>query len=133
MRSAFEGFKAFIMRGNVVELAVAIVVGSAFLQVVNALVDGLLTPLIAAIGGQVDLSNLWAFEVNNAVFLPGAVLNALINFLMIAAAVYFVVVLPLNKLAERRARGVEEEPAPASDDVVLLREIRDLLRAQQQR
>ncbi|MDQ6799106.1 MAG: large conductance mechanosensitive channel protein MscL [Actinomycetota bacterium] len=126
-----KGFKEFIMRGNVVELAVAVVIGTAFGLVVKALVADILTPLIAAIVGKPDFSNL-TFTINSSKFLYGDLINNLISFVGVAAAVYFFVVLPLNRLAERRARGqvpVDELPPPA-DDVILLTEIRDLLRAQ---
>ncbi|WP_149202366.1 large conductance mechanosensitive channel protein MscL [Actinotalea subterranea] len=123
------GFKNFIMRGNVIDLAVAVVIGAAFTSVVTALVEGLLNPLIAAIFGQPQLDDVWMFEVNGAVFTIGAVLGAIINFLLVAAAVYFVVVMPMNALAERRKRGVEPEPAAPAEDVLLLQEIRDLLAA----
>jgi len=126
-----KGFKEFIMRGNVVELAVAVVMGTAFNAVVTAFVKDIITPLIAAIAGKPNFSAL-TFTIHNSKFLYGDVINYIITFLSVAAAVYFFVVLPLNKLAERRARGqvaADELPAP-SDDVVLLTEIRDLLRQQ---
>ncbi|MDQ2725342.1 MAG: large conductance mechanosensitive channel protein MscL [Actinomycetota bacterium] len=126
-----KGFKEFIMRGNVVDLAVAVVIGAAFGAVVKALVADILTPLIAAITGSPNFANL-TFTVHKSKFFYGDLINNLITFLGVAAAVYFFVVLPLNKLAERRARGqvpVDELPPPA-DDVILLTEIRDLLRGQ---
>src|SRR5665648_432936 len=107
------GFKNFIMRGNVIELAVAFVIGAAFVAVVNTLVSGLITPLIAAIVGQPSLDGALIVTVNNAQFYFGAVLGAIINFLLIAAAVYFLIVLPMNKLAERRKAGIEPEPCGA--------------------
>lgn len=99
-----KGFKEFIMRGNVVDLAIAVVIGAAFGAVITAFVADLITPLIAAIGGQADFSNLF-FTVNGSKFLYGHFINAIISFVIIAAAIYFVVVVPLNKLAERKARG----------------------------
>lgn len=123
------GFKAFILRGNVIELAVAFVVGAAFVTVVNTIVDGLITPLIAAIVGQPRLDGSMIVTVNNAQFYFGAVLGAIINFLLVAAAVYFLIVLPMNKLAERRKAGIEPEPEAPAEDVLLLQEIRDLLAA----
>lgn len=125
-----KGFKEFIMRGNVVDLAVAVVVGVAFTAVVTALVADIITPLIAAIGGQPDFSRL-TFTVNKSTFRYGSFINAVISFLIIAAAIYFMVVLPLNKLAERRNRQLAtgDTPAPAekAEDVLLLEQIRDLL------
>lgn len=123
------GFKNFILRGNVVDLAVAVVIGAAFTTVVTALVNGLINPLIAAIAGQQDLSQLWMFEVNGAIFSIGLILGAIINFLLVAATIYFLVVMPMNHLAARRKAGVEEEPPAPAEDVLLLQEIRDLLAA----
>ncbi|QGU04042.1 large conductance mechanosensitive channel protein MscL [Corynebacterium comes] len=132
----FQGFKEFIMRGNVIDLAVAVVIGGAFTAIVTAFSDNLINPLIAALGGS-DVSGL-GFHVisdNPATFLDfGAVITAAINFLLIAAVVYFVIVAPMNKLNEiaARKRGIpqdEEEPVPA--DVELLTEIRDLLGSRQ--
>jgi large conductance mechanosensitive channel len=98
-----KGFRDFILRGNVIELAIAVVIGLAFNTVVTALVKDLLTPLIAAIVGRPNFSNL-SFTVNASHFAYGDVINALIYFILIAAAVYFAVVLPMNALAARRAR-----------------------------
>ncbi|GEK21399.1 large conductance mechanosensitive channel protein MscL [Cellulomonas xylanilytica] len=125
----FQGFKDFISRGNAIELAVGVVIGAAFGAVVTSIVDGLIGPLISAIFGQQDLSEVWSFTVNDAVFSFGLILNALILFLFTAAAVYFLIVLPLNALAARRKRGEEEEPAAPGEDILLLQEIRDLLAA----
>ena len=103
-------FKKFIMRGNVVDLAVAVVIGAAFGAVVTALVKDFVTPLIAAIGGQPDFSRL-KFNINGSQFLYGEFLNALIAFLSIAAVVFFFVVQPLNKLqALGNRRNAPEEP-----------------------
>ncbi|MFB6726869.1 large conductance mechanosensitive channel protein MscL [Kribbella sp. NPDC056345] len=125
-----KGFKEFIMRGNVIDLAVAFVIGAAFVKIVEALVAGLITPLIAAIFGKPDISDVWAFTLNNSEFRIGLILQAIFNFLTVAAAVYFVIVVPLNKLAERRKRG--EVPAPEDEALTteqqLLTEIRDSLR-----
>ena len=123
----FQGFKDFISRGNAIELAVGVVIGAAFGAVVKSIVDGLIGPLISAIFGQTNLSNVWSFEINDAIFSFGLVLQALILFLFTAAAVYFLIVLPLNALAARRKSGEEEEPAAPSEDILLLQEIRDLL------
>jgi len=124
-----KGFKEFVMRGNVVDLAVAVVIGAAFGAIIKAVVDNLINPLVAAIFGKADLSKVWRFEINHAVFSIGAILQAALNFLFVAAAVYFLIVMPLNKLAERRARGQEPEPDPLTTDQELLTEIRDLLRS----
>jgi len=110
-----KGFKDFLMRGNVVDLAV-----DGFLR-------GLINPLIAAVAGQQNLDSVGTFTLNNAIFSIGLLLTALVNFVLISAAIYFVVVMPLNKLAERRAKGIEPETEAPSEDVALLTEIRDLL------
>jgi large conductance mechanosensitive channel len=102
----FKGFRVFIMRGNVVDLAVAVVIGAAFGAVVKAFVDNIITPIIAAIFGQPDFGNL-LFTINGSVFHYGLFTNALVTFLLVAAAIYYVVVMPMNKLAERRARGAD--------------------------
>ncbi|GEN79756.1 large conductance mechanosensitive channel protein MscL [Actinotalea fermentans] len=124
-----NGFKQFILRGNVVDLAVAVVIGAALGAVVTSIVENIITPLLAALGGVPDVSGLWTFTINEAVFSLGAVIAAIVNFLFIAAAVYFVIVMPMNKLAERRKKGVEPEPKAPAEDVLLLQEIRDLLAA----
>jgi large conductance mechanosensitive channel len=123
----FKEFKEFILRGNVVELAVAVIIATAFGEVVKAVVD-LLTNLVA-IPGKTDFSAL-AFEIGGGTFKYGVLLNAIISFLLIAAVIFFVIVRPLNRLAERRRVGAEPEPAARPDDVLLLEEIRDLLKAQ---
>ncbi|KQR12143.1 mechanosensitive ion channel protein MscL [Cellulomonas sp. Leaf334] len=120
-----QGFKDFISRGNAIELAVGVVIGAAFGAVVASIVEGLIGPLIAAIFGQPDMSKVLSFTINDALFSFGVILQALILFLFTAAAVYFLIVLPLNALAARRKKGEEEEPAAPSEDILL--EIRDLL------
>jgi large conductance mechanosensitive channel len=107
-----SGFKQFILRGNVLDLAVAVVMGAAFAAVVTALVKDLLTPLIAAIAGKPDFSAI-AVEVNGSKLLVGDFLNAVIAFLMMALAVYFFVVLPVNHLIARIRRG-EAAPDPTT-------------------
>jgi len=102
-----KGFKEFILRGNVVDLAVAFVIGAAFGTVVHAFVDFLLTPLISAIFGQPSFGAL-TFTINNSIFTYGAFINAVISFVLIAAAVYFAIVVPMNAVAARRAKG--EDP-----------------------
>lgn len=105
-----KDFRQFLLRGNLVDLAVAVVIGAAFGAVVTALVKDLITPLIAAIGGQPDFSGL-DFTINSSRFAYGEFLNALISFLIIAAVVFFLVVKPVNALLERMATSppVEEE------------------------
>jgi large conductance mechanosensitive channel len=122
-------FKAFLLRGNVVDLAVAVVIGAAFGAVIASLVADILTPLIAAIFGQPDFSGL-TFHINGSVFRYGAFLNAVIAFVTVAAAIFLFVVKPMNMLAARRAAGQEPEPDSAPTvDQQLLTEIRDLLQA----
>ena len=107
-----KGFKQFLMRGNVVDLAVAVVMGGAFGAVVTGVVKDLITPLIAAVVGKPDFSAI-AFTVNNSKFLVGDFINALVAFLLVAAAVYFFVVLPMNTLMARMHRG-DAPPDPTS-------------------
>ncbi len=124
-----KGFKDFILRGNVVDLAVGIIIGGAFTAIVTGLVDGILNPLIAALFGQPDISTVGTFPINGATFSIGLVLQAVLNFLLVAAALYFCVVAPVNALQHRRKRGQEPEPEAPAEDVLLLQEIRDLLAA----
>ena len=107
-----KGFKQFILRGNVLDLAVAVVMGAAFAAVIAALVKDLLTPLIAAIVGAPDFSAI-ALTVNGSKLLIGDFLNAVISFLMVAAGVYFFIVLPMNNLTARLNRG-EAPPDPTT-------------------
>jgi large conductance mechanosensitive channel len=120
-------FREFIMRGNVVDLAVAVVIGAAFGAIVTALVADIATPLIAAIGGKPDFSHL-TFAINGSVFRYGHFLNAVISFVIIAAVIFFLVVKPLNALLARRKAKEEPPPEAPAEDVVLLTEIRDLMR-----
>src|SRR5580765_8032480 len=99
-----KGFKDFLMRGNVVDLAVAVVIGGAFGAVVAALVKDLITPLVGAIFGKPDFSG-FVINVNGSPFLIGDFLNAVIAFLLVAVALYFFVVAPVNAIVERRRRG----------------------------
>ena len=105
-----KGFRDFILRGNVVDLAIAVVIGAAFGAIVTAFVKDLITPLIAAIGGQPDFSNIY-FTINNSQFKIGDFINAVISFLIIAAVVYFFVVIPVNRLM---ARYKPQPPEPES-------------------
>ncbi len=110
MTNTIRGFKEFITRGNVIDLAVAVVIGTAFTAVVKALVEDLLTPIVAAIFGKQNFGQL-TFTINGSQFHYGDFIDALITFLTIAAAVYFFVVVPVNALNERRKR----EPDPEAD------------------
>jgi large conductance mechanosensitive channel len=101
-----KGFRDFISRGNLIELAVAVVIGTAFTAVVTAIVADLITPLIAAIGGQPNFSTL-TFTVNKSIFHYGALINALISFLIIAAVVYYLVVMPMTRVTARFTRQAE--------------------------
>src|SRR5215510_8010119 len=107
-----KGFRQFILRGNVLDLAVAVVMGGAFGAVVTALVKDLITPLIAAIAGKPDFSAI-AFEVNGSKFLIGDFINAVVSFLLVSAAIYFFVVVPVNALMARLSRG-EAPPDPTT-------------------
>jgi large conductance mechanosensitive channel len=121
-----KGFRDFILRGNVVDLAVAVIIGTAFGAVVNQLTQSFLEPLIKAIFGGGQFGGVFRFR--GQVFDYGAFINVLITFVLIAAVLYFLVVLPLNKLNERRARGRAAADEPVKDEVRLLTEIRDELR-----
>ena len=99
-----KGFKEFVLRGNVLDLAIAVVIGAAFTNLINALVKDLITPLIGAVVGKPDFS-AWVVTVNGSPFLVGDFLNAVIAFVLMAAAVYFFVVVPMNAWIERRRRG----------------------------
>jgi large conductance mechanosensitive channel len=130
----FAEFKKFLMRGNIVDLAVAVVIGVAFGAVVTSLVENIINPIIGLVGGQdFDTLGITLKEASGgdpAVVLGyGAVISAIVNFVLVAAAVFFLIVKPLNVLAERRKRGdvaPEDSPVP-SDEALLLAEIRDLL------
>jgi len=123
-----KGFKDFLLRGNVVDLAVAVVIGAAFTAVVTSFTESFLQPLIGLVGGGgVDGG---VFTVDGQDFTWAAFVNQVITFVLTAAVVYFVVVLPMKKIIERRQRGEEAGPV-APSQVELLVEIRDLLRAQQ--
>ena len=115
-------FKAFLMRGNLIDLAVAFVIGAAFGALVVSLVENLITPIIAAIVGKPDFSDL-TFEINGSVFRYGAFLNSLISFVSIAAAIFFFVVKPVG--AMQRRMGIAPPEDRRSDEAVLLEEIRD--------
>jgi len=123
-----QGFKEFITRGNAIDLAVGVIIGGAFATVIDALVNSFLNPLIGGLVGKPNFDSWGEFSVNDATVQPGAILTALINFLLIALALYFFLVVPMNKLAERRTTGEEESPEVSAEAKVLV-EIRDLLAA----
>ena len=145
-----DGFKKFIARGNMVDMAVGVVMGAAVTGIVNALVDSIINPLIAAIFGKPDLSKTWNWTITNwagenSVISFGSLLNALLNFLIIAIAVYFCIVVPINKLRDmsekamaKIKKGGDEDVAASQPDlspeeqtVILLQDIRNSLAAQQ--
>lgn len=125
-----KGFKDFIMRGNVIELAVAVVIGAAFNTVVERVVESLINPIIGVVFQADSLDNALLIPIGNGEIALGSVIGAVINFLIVAAVVYFVFVMPMNKAKERAAlRGEPEEVPPSQEE--LLAEIRDLLKSQQ--
>ncbi|MBP7118724.1 large conductance mechanosensitive channel protein MscL [Candidatus Woesebacteria bacterium] len=105
-----KGFKDYILRGNVIDLAVAVVIGGAFGAVVTALVKDIVTPLIGAFGGTPDFSAV-SFTVNNSKFMIGDFINAVISFITIAAVIYFFVVTPMNKIMEKVKKGQKVDPS----------------------
>jgi len=125
-----KGVKDFLLSGHVVDLAVAVVIGTAFTAVVTAFSTDFIGGLIGAIGGTPDFGDA-GFTVNDSKIVLGSTVTALINFVIVAAVVYFVVVVPVNRLMALRKRGEEPEVAAPSEDIVLLQEIRDLLRQRQ--
>ena len=119
-------FRDFVMRGNVVDLAVAVVIGAAFGAVVASLVADIITPLITMIFGKPSFGGL-QFTINGSEFHYGAFFSAVLTFLTVAAAIFFLVIKPLNALAARRKAHVEPEPEAPAEDILLLTQIRDLL------
>lgn len=128
MKSLVSEFRSFIMRGNVIDLAVAVVIGVAFTGVINSFVNDILGGVLGAIGGKPDFSSL-VLDIGDGQIRYGAFLTAIINLLIIGLAVFFIIVKPVNKLMSLRKR--EEVTAEDPADVALLKEIRDLLQAQQ--
>jgi large conductance mechanosensitive channel len=120
-----KGFRDFLLRGNIVDLAVAVVIGVAFGAVVGSLVKDVITPLIGAIFGQPDFSAITLGPI-----LIGNFLNAVVSFVIIAAVIYFMVVLPMNHIMEMRKKSTGDEPPAPTNEEGLLTEIRDELRAQ---
>ena len=127
-----KGFKGFISRGNVVDLAVGVIIGAAFKNIVDALVDGIINPLIAAVIGKPDFSDAFILTLNGTNVKFGILITAVINFLLMAFAIYLCIVVPMNKLAALRTakEKAEKDAAPKiSDEVQLLTEIRDALKS----
>jgi large conductance mechanosensitive channel len=126
-----KGFRDFIMKGNVVDLALAVVIGAAFGAVVNSLVKNIIMPLIAALVGSPNFDSFGKVTINNNDILFGVFLTVLVNFILVAAAIYFVVVVPMNHIIARRNAklGIVEEEPPVDPQIELLTEIRDSLRA----
>ncbi len=122
-----SGFKAFLLRGNVIDLAIAVVIGAAFGGVVSAFADDVIGGLIGVIGGSPDFGRA-GFTVNGSRIVYGSTITALINFLIVAAVIYFVIVVPMTRMAARRGEEADADTPAPSDEAVLLTEIRDLLR-----
>ncbi len=121
-----KGFREFIMRGNVIDMAIGIIIGGAFTSIVTAISDFLLA-IIAGIVGAPEFDTVLQFTINNSVVKPGVILTALVNFLLVAAALYFFVVLPMNKFNEHIHRNDEVIEEGVDANTELLTEIRDLL------
>ena len=127
-----KGFKDFISRGNAVDLAVGVIIGAAFKNIVDALVDGIINPLIAAVIGKPDFSDAFILTLNGTNVKFGILITAVINFLLMAFAIYLCIVVPMNKPAALRTakEKAEKDAAPKiSDEVQLLTEIRDALKS----
>ena len=123
-----KGFKDFLLRGNIVDLAVAVVIGTAFTMLVGAFTASFINPLIGLVGGGGP--DGMTFTIKDQDFTVGAFITAVITFAITAAVVYFFVVVPMKTVQERLARGKEEAPVAVPEDIQLLREIRDSLAAQ---
>ena len=117
-----KGFRDFLVRGNLIELAVAFVIGLAFAAVVTSFVDNILMPIIGKFGGQPDFSGIDVVDIP-----VGAFINDLVSFVLIAAAVYVIVVMPYNRIRELRKKEEPEDVEQLEETIVLLREIRDAL------
>ena len=126
MEKLLKEFKDFVSRGNLIEIAVGLVMALAFKAVIDAFVEGLMMPLVAAIFGQPSFDGL-TFTINDAVFFYGALITQIVTFGLVAAALFFVVVRPFNAWQARKAAGQEEEVSAPPEDIALLREIRDSL------
>lgn len=128
-----KGFRDFIMKGNVIDLATAVIIGTAFSAVVNALVKNVLMPFIAGLVGSPNFDDFAVWNFNGNLVQFGVLLTAIVNFLLIAAAVYFIIIVPMNHIIERRNRLLGISPAEEAVDpqIALLTEIRDSLRTRQ--
>jgi large conductance mechanosensitive channel len=126
-----KGFKDFLLRGNVVDLAVGVVIGLAFGKVVSVFAEDFIGGLIGAVGGTPNFGRA-GFTLNSSKVVIGTTINAIIGFLIVAAVVYFAVVLPVNRLTERRRAGTEPEAQAPSEEILLLQQIRDALVLQAQ-
>lgn len=126
-----KGFRDFITKGNVVDLAVAVVIGTAFGAVVTSLVENIIMPLVSAVAGAPNFDRFAVLTVNGNDVRFGAFITVVVNFIIIAATVYFIVVAPMNRIIARRNHilGIPQEETPVDPQVVLLTEIRDTLRA----
>lgn len=124
-----KGFRDFLLRGNVIDLAVAVIIGAAFGAVVMAFATDFVGGLIGVIGGTPDFADA-SFEIGDGKVVYGSTLTALINFIIVAAVIYFVLVVPVKKLTSLRSEGAESQSPAPTDETMLLTEIRDLLREQ---
>ncbi len=133
MLSTLRGFKDFVLRGNVIDLSVGIVIGAAFTALVGTFTDSWIKPLLQLFGAGTDAEGNATvggmFKIGAVEFPYSTFINGIITFVITAAVLYFLVVTPMNKLAERRRKGIEPEPSGPSEEVLLLREIRDALKA----
>jgi large conductance mechanosensitive channel len=128
-----KGFRDFVMKGNVIDLATAVIIGTAFSAVVNALVKNVLMPFIAGLVGSPNFDDFAVWNFNGNLVQFGVLLTAIVNFLLIAASVYFVIIVPMNHIIERRNRvlGITPEQEAVDPQIALLTEIRDSLRTRQ--
>lgn len=127
----FKGFFEFIRQGNVIDLAVAVVIGTAFGAVINALVESVLMPLIASVGQEPDFDDFLVFNILDGPDIRiGVLLTEVVSFLIIAAAIYFVVILPMNKMIQARHAAFGGPEEVEEENITLLKEIRDQLKTQ---
>ena len=124
-----KGFRDFVMRGNVIDLAIAVIIGAAFGAVVSAFANDFVGGLLGALGGDPDFGDA-GVTVNGSKIVYGSTITALINFVIVAAVIYFVVVIPVQRLSSLRKDGAASESPAPTDETILLTEIRDLLREQ---